>query len=133
MSFDDFFSTGLRDIERRLPIFRPVTQEDRREVFSVVESSAVFRATDRIVSSLARTPESSVVVGLVRDAWSALHPGQKRLALGLALLVASLVHAGLVLWHEAPPTWLWLIAPGLAVSAGLLLVVFASMERQEHG
>ena len=133
MSFDDFFTSGLRDAERRLPLLRPISREDRQAIFTIAESSTVFRWIDRVITTLTRVAASSVAVHLVRETWSALLTGQRRLALGLVLIVAASVHVSLVAWHEVPASGLWLIVPGLAVSAGLLLVTFASMERREHG
>ena len=131
--FDDFFTQGLRDAERRLPLLRPIRPSDQEAIVSIVRTSQFFRFVDRWVELMSRASANSVALNGLRGAWIGIEAAQQRLIIGIGLLVAALVHVGLVWWHEAPPSWLWLILPALATALGALLVMFASAERKEHG
>ena len=132
MSFDDFFTKGLRDAERRVSLLRPIRPEEQQALLTVVRSSQVFRFIDLVVDRVTRACDTSVVIQSVRQISSGTASAQKRLAGGIALIVAASVHVGLVVWHEQPPLWLWLIVPALAVAIGLLLLAFAGTEGKEH-
>jgi hypothetical protein len=132
-SFDDFFTQGLRDAERRLPLLRPIRPCDQEQIVSIVRSSRFFRFVDRWVDLIQRACVNSIAVDRVRRTWTGIEVAQQRLMVGLGLMAAALVHVGLVWWHEAPPSWLWLILPALATALGVLLLMFASTERKEHG
>jgi hypothetical protein len=133
VSFDEFFVNGLRDAERRLPLLKPIRSSDQQEIETIVRASWLFRVVDRAVGTLAHAWDNSVAVGGVRRTWGGLELAQKRLLVGLVLLVAALVHVGLVWWHEVPPSWLWLILPALTVALGAVFLMFASAERKAHG
>lgn len=132
MSFDDFFTKGLRDAERRVSLLRPIRPEEQQALLTVVRSSQVFRFIDLVVDRVTRACDTSVVIQSVRQISSGTASAQKRLAGGIGLIVAASVHVGLVVWHEQPPLWLWLIVPALAVATGLLLLAFAGTEGKEH-
>ena len=132
MSIDEFFVKGLRDAERRIPFLRPIRPEEQQALLTVVCSSQIFRVIDRVVDRLTRACDTSVVLQGVRRMWSGTSPAQKRLIAGVALIVAATVHVTLVVWHETPPSWLWLVVPGFTVAIGLLFVIFSGAERRAH-
>jgi hypothetical protein len=57
--------------------------------------------------------------------WQTLPAAGRRWTVGLALLTAAGVHVGLQLVQGAPPSWLWLIVPGIAAAHGLLQLLAA--------
>lgn len=124
MSFDEFFRQGLRDAERRLPMLKPIGPDDQQKIAAIVRSSRVFQLIDRAVDAAARVCESSTVVGSVRRLSGRIVPRQRQLLVGLGLIVAAVVHVSLVMWQEQPPSWFWLIVPGLAVASGVLILTF---------
>jgi hypothetical protein len=133
LSFDDFFVKGLRDAERRLPLLRPIQPDDQEAILTVARSSMTFRFIDRLVERIGRACETSIIVNLIGGTWAGMTTAQQRLLIGVGLIVASLVNVGLVGWHEAPPSWLWLVLPALAIALGILFLMFASTDREEHG
>jgi hypothetical protein len=133
VSFNEFFVNGLRDAERRLPLLRPIRPSDQQEIETIVRASWLFRVVDGAVDRLAHAWNNSVAVGAVQRAWIGLELAEKRLLVGLVLVVAALVHVGLVWWHEVPPSWLWLILPALAAALGVVFLMFASVARKAHG
>ncbi len=134
VSVDEFFVNGLRDAERRLPLLRPIRSHDQQEIETIVRASRLFRVRrSRGRSALARLRQLGGRQCECAAPGSASSPHSKRLLVGLVLVVAALVHVGLVWWHEAPPSWLWLILPALAAALGVLFVMFASAERKAHG
>jgi hypothetical protein len=132
VSLDEFFSQGLRDAERRLPLLKPVEPRDHDRVLALARSSRVVRFMHRVIGVAAGAVESSAVVAAVRRLVGGPDEGHRWRALGVALVVAALVHIGLVVWHELPPSWLWLIVPGFAVVAGVVLML-VPVSRAEHG
>jgi hypothetical protein len=132
VSVNDFFTKGLHDAEQRVSLLRPIRPEEQQALLTILRSSQVFRFIDLVVDRVTRAGDTSMVVQSVRQLWSGTASAQKRLVGGIGLLVAASVHVGLVTWHEQPPSWLWLIVPGLAVAAGLLLLAFAGTEGKEH-
>jgi hypothetical protein len=133
VSFDEFFVNGLRDAERRLPLLKPIRSSDHQGIETIVRASWFFRVVDGAVDRLAHAWDGSVAVGAVQRIWHGLALPEKRLLVGLILVVAALVHVGLVWWHEAPPLWLWLILPALAAALGVVFLMFASVERKADG
>lgn len=125
MSLDDFFSQGLRDAERRVPLLRPIDTRDHERLLSIAESSRVFQFVDAVAQRAVGACESSVVVNWARLVLSRAGASQQRLFAGIVLMAAALVHVGLVGWHEPPPLWLWLIAPVLSAAFGVVLVAFS--------
>ena len=132
MSIDDFFAKGLRDAERRIPLLRPIRPEEQHALLTIVRSSQIFRVIDLVVDRLTRACDTSAVLQGVRRMWSATASAQKRLIAGVALIVAAAVHVTLIVWHETPPSWLWLIVPGFTVAFGVLFVIFSGAERRAH-
>ncbi|MGH9386157.1 MAG: hypothetical protein ACRD2N_17920 [Vicinamibacterales bacterium] len=125
MSISRFFDEGVRDAERRLPFLEPLSRADEQAVLALAESSVVVGTVDRWVTRICGAWESSAVVGHATRLWSDV-PSEVRLpAIGLALIVAATVHVSLVVWHERPAGWLWVMLPALAVLTGTLSIVFA--------
>ena len=132
MSFDDFFTQGMRDAEQRVSLLRPIRPEEQQALLTIVRSSQTFRFIDVVVDRVTRACERSVVLQSARALWTGTAPDQRRLAGGVGLIVAAAVHVGLIVWQERPPSWLWLILPSAAAAAGVLLVTFSGVERKEH-
>lgn len=130
---DRFFSEGLRNAERRLPLIAPVTPREEEAVVAMVRSSVVVRLCDRVIDLGQSAWRTSAVAGPLRAMWNEIAPSERCLLIGLALMVASTLHIGLVLWHERPIGWLWVIVPALALVWGVLLTVFSTFAHTEHG
>lgn len=93
---------------------------------TIARSSRVFQLIDRAVDGGVAVCDSSIVAGYARRAWARGDTQQRRLLIGLGLIVAAAVHVSLVAWQEPPPSWLWLIVPGLAAASGALFLTFTS-------
>jgi hypothetical protein len=132
VSFDDFFTKGLRDAEQRVPLLRPIRPEEQQALLTIVRSSQTFRFIDIVVDRVTRACDRSVVLQGARALWTDTAPDQRRLAGGVGLIVAAAVHVGLIVWQERPPMWLWLILPAAAAAAGVLLISFSGVDREEH-
>lgn len=118
-----FVVRGLRDAEVRL---RRITRPDpamEAEVVGVVEQSAVVRGLNAALLWVRASGGSSIVVATVSRLWeqTAGAPHMRRLA-GVVLLTAAVVHVLMMAAVGGAPGWLWLIVPGLAAAAGLLLL-----------
>lgn len=131
--FDRFFSQGMRDVARRLPPLAEPGPDDEHAAITVLESSAVITWLDRATNRGWTAFDSSLAVATVRRLWNAFHPAERQLLTGIALIVAPLVHVGLVMWHERPAGWLWLMLPSLSLGIGLVTALTADAERRNAG
>ena len=101
---------------------------EERRVAHVIESSVLFGAADRVMARCWRALESSRAASAaqrVSSAWQALDTSARRLAIGVVLLSATLTHLALTWTGPPPPTWMWLILPGLFAALGLVFVAAA--------
>jgi hypothetical protein len=130
---DRFLSGGARDVRRRLPFLARVERSDEQAVIKVMIESVVVSWLNRLVTSTSRAWTTSTVVSGLRRAWMTLIPMERRLLIGLTLIVAAVVHVSLVLWSEQPPAWHWLLLPTFAAAAGALCLVFARSQPGERG
>jgi hypothetical protein len=106
---------------------------DESAAIVVLESSAVIKAFDRAMTCASAAGETSLALAWIRRLGRAVAPGDRRLLVGIALLVAPFVHVGLVMWHERPAGWQWLVLPGLSFAIGLVFLLFGASERRETG
>ena len=99
---------------------------DDSRATAVIEASAVVRAADLVTARVRTARASSRLAALASSAvasWAALTWSSRRLAVGLMLIVAPVVHVMLSLSSpSAQPGWIWLVIPGLSAVIGVLLV-----------
>ena len=101
-------------------------------VLALVESSLIGRTASAVVDRISaayRDSHSGRAIGSVAEEWRAMPATDRRSAIGLTLITATVVHVGLQLITGAPPSWLWLIVPAVTVAQGLLQVLAAGSER----
>src|SRR5262245_35287845 len=133
MSIERFFSLGLQDAGRRFPPLREPAPGDERAAVNVLESSAVVRWLDRAIATWSVAFQFSLALAQLRRLQRAVAPADGRFLLGIALVVAPWVHAALIVFHERPAGWLWLMLPSLCFLVGLLMAGFAAAERGDAG
>ena len=100
-------------------------QVDDPRVVHALESSVLLGAASSVMRRVWRAAGQSRVVtriGSARAEWERHSRSERRLALGVMLLVAAATHLVLVIAHEVPAGWLWLAPAGMAASVGLLCV-----------
>lgn len=91
----------------------------------VIGASTAVRFVESILSVIRRAAFTSAAGAQFRRAaraWTAEPLTQRRLALGLMLIVGVIVHLAMSLWQGPPPGWLWLVPPGLAAAIAVLFV-----------
>lgn len=101
-------------------------------VVALVESSLIgrtARAAAGRISDAFYASRSGRALASAGEQWRALAAVERRRTIGLALIIAAGVHVGLQLVQGAPPSWLWLVVPALAVAHGLLQLIAASGPR----
>jgi hypothetical protein len=102
------------------------------EVLALVESSLIGRTATAVVAQISRAYRASRTGRAITSAaasWRAMPSADRRWTIGLALMTAAGVHVGLQLINGAPPSWLWLIVPAVAVAHGLLQILAAGGAR----
>lgn len=82
------------------------------------EESAVVRTIELGMVTLQSWAAGSVVAARV-SAWLPI----VRSRTGQVLVTTSLTHLALMVTIAHPPSWLWLILPSIAFTAGLVLIV----------
>lgn len=99
---------------------------DDSRATGVIEESAVVRAADLVTARVRAARSSSRLLSFAADAvapWAGLTWRSKRLAIGVVLIIAPVVHVMLNLSSPyAQPGWFWLIIPGLSTAIGALFV-----------
>ena len=125
-AFKRFIDAGLRDADRRLSWFVRPLSVDTPDLVSVADSSIAVRGAERMLAIARRAAMSSRLAGYAATSaaeWRHWPSGAQRFGAGITLLAAVAVHVGLTLWVQPPPGFFWLIVPGLAAAAGMLLVL----------
>jgi hypothetical protein len=121
-----FVRLGLEDADRRLCRLTASEALDDDAVMGVLASSAVVQWFRRVADTLSRVAGSSAALALGRSAfdhWTEEHSSSRRVAVGTALVTASLVYASFTAWQGTTLGWLWTIVPGLAGAIGALLII----------
>jgi hypothetical protein len=99
-------------------------QQDDRRVVRALGGSVLLRPIDNAITRVWQSAEHSRVALLVnqgRGQWQRLSSDDRHVRIAAILWSAAAAHVTLVLWHEIPAGWLWLVLPGLAVSLGVVL------------
>ena len=103
-------------------------REDRQAAM-VIESGVIFGAIDRTIARVWRgAADSAAVAAATRLAgvWRELSTSTQRVAVGLMLVVAAVVHLAFTIATATPPGWLWLILPGLCLATGAIVLASSS-------
>lgn len=104
----------------------PAAAGDRR-VATVLGTSVLLGVADRLISVVwqaAGESRAATLFGRQSRRWLELTPMERSMAVGAALLAAAASHVGLMVTHDRPAGWLWLVPPAIAASIGLLLMVW---------
>lgn len=99
---------------------------DESRATAVIEASAIVRAADVVAARVGAARSSSRLLAAASSAVAPLAGltwRSRRLAIGLVLIIAPVVHV-MLNWSSpyAQPGWFWLIIPGLSAAIGVLLV-----------
>jgi len=109
---------------------------DDSRATAVIEASAVVRAADLVTARLRAARSSSRLLAVASNAvapWPGVTWRSKRLAIGVVLIIAPVVHVMLNLSSlYAQPGWYWLIIPGLSAAIGALLVAASGVFGVSH-
>ena len=99
-------------------------REDRRAA-TVIESGVIFGAIDRTLERAWRGAGDSAAVAAasrLAGTWRELGTSTQRVAVGLMLVVAAVVHLAFTIATATPQGWLWLILPGLCLTTGAIVL-----------
>jgi len=127
MTIRDFFVANLRNAEQRLDrLTEPVT-DDQREMWRLVDDSAIGKVLAWIVQQCDRArPTSRAMAGWHRavSSWEAYRPVVRMRMTGVMVLVATGVHFALAASTQPVGGW-WLILPGMAATFGTVALVLS--------
>ena len=102
---------------------------DDRQATMVIESSAIFGAIDRTLDRTWRGAGDSAAVAAasrLAGVWRELSTSARRVAVGLMLVVAAVVHLAFTIATATPSGWLWLIVPALCLGTGAIVLASSS-------
>lgn len=127
MTVRDFLALNLRDAEQRLGRLTEPVVDDQREMWRLVDDSAIGKLLAWLVRQCDRARPASRTMAAWRGAaatWEALGPpGQMRMA-GVVALVAVGVHVALASTAQPVGGW-WLILPGIAGAFGVTAIALS--------
>jgi hypothetical protein len=95
-------------------------------IAKIVDTSLAVRSVERILSGVQQAAGSSQSAGYVTGlmaGWRRTPPRVQRFAAGVALLIAVTVHVALMAANRTPVGFYWLLVPGMAAAAGILLLL----------
>jgi hypothetical protein len=125
-SLKKFLEVGLDEGETRFAPRLPLPVRDHPLAIAVIASSAIGRCLSGSVRLLTIAADSSVAGRLmrsVRDAWNNTHARARHQSVGVALVVATVVHVLLLWLRGLPPGWLWSIVPAITAAIGAVLIL----------
>ena len=102
----------------------------------MIESSVIFGAIDRTLERAWRGAGDSAAVAAasrLAGTWRELGTSTQRVAVGLMLVVAAVVHLAFTIATATPPGWLWLILPGLCLATGAIVLASSSTTGMARG
>jgi hypothetical protein len=104
---------------------------EQNAVIAIVRSSAIVGAVSRALQVAERSAQASAT----RSIWASLTGGWRRFdravqlrAIGVALVAAVIVHAGMMVLRPMPG-WRAFVVPAVALAQGLLLIMVSSGSR----
>lgn len=110
----------------------PLVNDDPR-VTRALGDSVLLRAADAALAWVwAAADRSRTGLALQRAAgqWRDQAAAERLTVIGVALLTASFVYAGLTVTHEMPPGWLWVVPPAIAATVGMILLLGSRRDLQ---
>jgi hypothetical protein len=100
---------------------------DDPRVTRALGGSTLLGAVDRAIAIMWRAAAASRSGALalrLSQGWAAMSSRDRSHAIAVVLLTACGVHIALMLTHEVPLGWLWLMLPGAAATIGLMLLLW---------
>jgi len=125
-SLKRFLAFGLDEWETRVARRLPLPVRDHPLAIAAVASSAIGQFFSRSVGLLGIAAESSVAARFMRsvsETWNNADARARHQSVGVALVVAVLVHVLLLWLRGLPPGWLWSIVPAITAAIGAVLMV----------
>lgn len=106
-----------------------------RQAARILESSMLIRILERAIVGTERAARASYVAASARrgiGAWRHLPRAQRRFLSGVLWVTAAITHPlAVTLAGKAPPGWLWMVPPAIAVMIGVTLIAASGDQSRE--
>jgi hypothetical protein len=103
-------------------------------IIGIVRSSTIVRAAARALAAFERAARESATRATcspIVEAWRGSDRSLRLRSVGIALVTAVIVHAGLMVLQPLTG-WRAFVVPAIALAQGLLLIVLSPAHRSNH-
>lgn len=110
-------------------------RERAQPLRNLIARSAIARGVSsagRRIESAGSHSRSLQAAAIIARAWRRMDRGQRRRAIGVALVTAAAIHCALTALDQVPAGWMWLVLPAIAVAEGVVLVAASGPSTADH-